>query len=45
MLVAVSHSVETITYCAQLAEPAPKFETLPIPVVAEIEKIVNKLNL
>ena len=35
----------TIPYCAQLAEPAPKFETLPIPVVAEIEKIVNKLNL
>jgi dethiobiotin synthetase len=35
----------TLPYCAQLAEPAPKFEDLPIPLVAEIEKIVNKLAL
>ena len=35
----------TIPYCAQLANPAPNFDDLPIPVVAEIEKIVNQLIL
>ncbi|MDF7806544.1 dethiobiotin synthase [Pontiellaceae bacterium B12219] len=35
----------TIPYCAQLAETNPKFDNLPIPVVAEIEKIVNQLAL
>ncbi len=34
----------TIPYCPQLADPAPKFDDLPIPVVAEIEKIVNLLD-
>ena len=35
----------TIPYCEQLAQPAPKYEDLPIPVVAEVEKIVNKLTI
>jgi dethiobiotin synthetase len=35
----------TIPYCAQLAEPNPKFDDLPIPVVAEIEKIANQLGV
>ena len=33
----------TIPYCAQLAESRPKYTDLPIPVVAEVEKIVNQL--
>jgi dethiobiotin synthetase len=35
----------TIPYCAQLAEPKPDYTTLPIPVVAGIEKIVNQLGV
>jgi len=35
----------TIPYCSQLAQPNPCFDDLPIPVVAEVEKIVNQLNL
>ena len=35
----------TIPYCAQLAEPEPNYSDLPIPVVAEIEKIANRLEL
>ncbi|MDF7798130.1 dethiobiotin synthase [Pontiellaceae bacterium B1224] len=35
----------TIPYCAQLAEPNPNYNDLPIPVVAEIEKIVNQLGV
>lgn len=33
----------TIPYCAQLAEPNPDFDALPLPVAAEIEKIVQQL--
>jgi dethiobiotin synthase len=35
----------TIPYCAQLAEPNPTFDNLPIPVASEIEKIVNQLGI
>ena len=35
----------TIPYCAQLADPAPDYSNLSIPVVAETEKIVNKLGV
>jgi dethiobiotin synthetase len=35
----------TIPYCAQLAEPNPTFDNLPIPVASEIEKIVNQLGV
>lgn len=35
----------TIPYCEQLAASNPKYEDLPIPVVAEIEKIVNQLSI
>ena len=35
----------TIPYCSQLTNPTPKFDNLPIPVVAEIEKIVNQLAI
>lgn len=35
----------TIPYCAQLANPRPSYASLPIPVVAEVEKIVNQLAL
>jgi len=35
----------TIPYCAQLAEPNTKYDDLPIPVVAETEKIVNQLGI
>ena len=35
----------TIPYCAQLKEPTPNYNDLPIPVVAETEKIVNQLGL
>jgi dethiobiotin synthase len=35
----------TIPYCAQLAETNPVYEALPITIVTEIEKIVNKLSL
>ncbi|MDF7823341.1 dethiobiotin synthase [Pontiellaceae bacterium B12227] len=35
----------TIPYCPQLANPAPKYNDLPIPVVAEVEKIVNQLRI
>jgi dethiobiotin synthetase len=35
----------TIPFCAQLAKPNPQYENLPIPVVAEVEKIVNQLNI
>lgn len=35
----------TIPYCAQLADPKPNYNDLPIPVVAEVEKIVNQLAL
>ena len=33
----------TIPFCAALRDPAPNYSVLPVPVVAEIEKIVNKL--
>ena len=35
----------TIPYCAALGAPTPNYENLPIPVVAEVEKIVNQLAL
>ncbi len=35
----------TIPYCAQLAEPNPNYNDLPLPVVAETEKIVNQLGI
>ncbi len=35
----------TIPYCTQLADPRPTYSNLPIPVVAEIEKIVNRLGI
>ena len=35
----------TIPYCAQLADPKPNYSDLPIPVVAEVEKIVNQLRI
>lgn len=35
----------TIPYCAELAAPSPCYADLPIPVVAEIEKIVNRLGV
>jgi len=34
-----------IPYCSMLRDPAPCYENLPVPVVAEIEKIVNKLTI
>lgn len=35
----------TIPYCRQLAQSNPKYNDLPIPVVAEVEKIVNQLGI
>jgi len=35
----------TIPYCARLAESRPKYTDLPIPVVAEVEKIVTQLGV
>jgi dethiobiotin synthase len=35
----------TIPYCTQLAKPRPRYNDLPIPVVAEVEKIVNQLGI
>jgi dethiobiotin synthetase len=35
----------TIPYCARLAESNPNYDDLPIPVIAEIEKITNQLAL
>jgi len=35
----------TIPCCAQLANPNPTYNDLPIPVVAEAEKIVNRLEI
>jgi dethiobiotin synthetase len=35
----------TIPYCAQLAGANPIYNDLPIPVVAEVEKIVNQLGV
>ncbi len=35
----------TIPYCTALQSPKPDYSTLPIPVVAEIEKIVNQLGV
>lgn len=35
----------TIPYCAQLAKPKTSYANLPIPVVAEVEKIVNQLAI
>lgn len=35
----------TIPYCARLAESRPNYSDLPIPVVAEVEKIVNLLGI
>lgn len=35
----------TIPYSAALASPAPQYADLPLPVVAETEKILNRLNL
>ncbi len=34
----------TIPYCEQLPSPAPDYSTLPIPVVAEVEKIVAQIS-
>ena len=33
----------TIPYCSALRDPTPVFSDLPLPVAAEIEKIVNRL--
>jgi len=35
----------TIPFCSQLADPKPNYNDLPLPVVAEIEKIVNQLGI
>ena len=35
----------TIPYCAQLQESQPDYSNLPIPVVAEVEKIINQLGV
>jgi len=35
----------TIPYCGQLTGPTPSYADLPIPVVAEVEKIVNRLSI
>ena len=35
----------TIPYCEQLGSPTPNYDNLPIPVVAEVEKIVNQLAI
>lgn len=35
----------TIPFCRQLREPSPVYSSLPVPMVAEVEKIVNKLRL
>jgi len=35
----------TIPYCARLADPNVSYADLPIPVVAEVEKIVNQLAI
>ena len=35
----------TLPYCAALADPKPTYNDLPIPVVAEAEKIVNQLGV
>ncbi|MEI6890669.1 MAG: dethiobiotin synthase [Pontiella sp.] len=35
----------TIPYCRSLAQPNPTFDDLPIPIIAEIEKIVNQLGI
>jgi dethiobiotin synthetase len=35
----------TIPFCETLQSPNPRYDDLPIPVVAEVEKIVNQLNL
>ncbi len=35
----------TIPYCPQLADSCPGYNHLPIPVVAEVEKIVNRLGI
>ena len=35
----------TIPFCAQLAAPNPNYNDHPLPVVAEVEKIANKLGM
>jgi len=35
----------TIPHCAQLRKPNPDYSDLPIPVIAEVEKIVNQLGV
>jgi dethiobiotin synthetase len=35
----------TIPYCEQLGSSTPNYDDLPIPVVAEVEKIVNQLAI
>ncbi len=35
----------TIPYCPDLAQSAPAYDDLPLPVVAETEKIVNQLEI
>ena len=35
----------TIPHCAQLAGPVPNYDRLPIPVITETEKIVNRLGI
>ena len=35
----------TIPYCEQLRTEKPSYADLPLPLVAEVEKIVNQLGL
>ncbi len=35
----------TIPYCPQLAQSNPKYDDLPLPIVAATEKIVNQLGI
>jgi len=35
----------TIPYCAPLADPRPGYSGLPIPILAEVEKIVDRLGI
>ena len=35
----------TIPYCPQLAKTAPNYNDLPLPLIAEVEKIVNQLEM
>ena len=37
--------IGTIPFCALLAGPLPRYDDLPVPVVAEVGKIVNQLGI